>query len=506
MRFSPDLRRLFQMGTGLVVFWTMLAAPSRAKAADANPKTTSSDSQVSPETLPEGNSLAYLPSAAAAWQSDKTTADAPDQAGETSSQSDEKSSAFKEENFNVYGQGTIISQWNGPFHSDYSGPHSFLSEHDFATSATGTVFLGARVWDNTEAYFDPEVAGGLGLSDVFGIAAFPNGDITRVGNVEPTPYIARLYLQQTINIGGDDQEVKSGPNQLAERKNADRLTLVAGKFAAEDWFDQNSVSHDPRSQFQNWALMYNAAWDYPADVRGYTYGGVVELREDVWSLRYGIFAEPTEANGPSLDLDFGRFRGQAWEYEQRYKLWDDHPGVARFLAYWNRADMGNYREATDDPAFGLNIANTRSNSIKYGFGLNMEQEFTTDLNGFLRWGWNDGHTETWAFTECDRTITLGATLKGTGWCRNDDLLGCGVAIDGLSSAHAAYLAAGGLGFELGDGQLAYNPEIAFETFYSFKFKDKQLWITPDVQLIGDPGYNRDRGPVVIGAVRVHAEL
>ncbi len=190
------------------------------------------------------------------------------------------------------------------------------------------------------------------------------------------------------------------------------------------------------------------------------------------------------------------------EFEARHKHLLDHPGTVRCLFYWNRADMGNYNEAFENPAADLNIANTRTNSMKYGFGINLEQEFSKDLGGFMRLGWDDGHTETWAFTECDRTCSFGLVLKGTSWCRGDDTVGTGVALDGISGPHAGYLAAGGLGFELGDGTLADEPEIAWETYYSFKFKDHSIWVTPDVQLIADPGYNGDHGPwSVISAVR-----
>ena len=403
----------------------------------------------------------------------------------------------------------MISQWNGTFRSPYSGPHSFISGNETATSETSTLEMGLRLWEGdwqgAELYFDPEIAGGLGLSDVFGIAAFPNGDITRVGKEQPTPYVARLYVAETFGFGGQQEKVESGPNALAGWRDISRLTISVGKFAAEDFFDGNAYSHDPRSQFMNWALMYNAAWDYPADVRGYTYGGVFELNEKDWAFRYGLFAEPSTANGPNLDPHFDVAHGQAWELELRYCLFDQ-PGKARFMVYWNRAHMGNYNQATLEPQFNLDITATETYCSKYGYGLNIEQQLSKNLGYFLRWGWDDGHTETWAFTECDRTITSGLLLKGERWCRPDDAVGMGVALDGLSVPHRAYLQAGGLGFELGDGTLDYAPEVAFEWFYALKFKKKSIWITPDVQLIMDPGYNEDRGPIVIGGVRVHGEF
>ena len=249
---------------------------------------------------------------------------------------------FKVERFNAYGQATVISEWNGPFHSPYIGPHSFLPIHEWATSDTATLYLGARCWQGAELYFNPEVAGGLGLSDVYGIAGFPNGDVTRVGDPAATPYVARLYLAQTVGFGGEQEKIESGPNQLASYKDISRFTFAVGKMAAEDWFDQNAYSHDPRVGFMNWSLMYNGAWDYPADVRGYTYGMVAELNQKAWALRYGIFAEPSVANGPDIDSHFNLAHGQAVELEYRYQFLG-RPGKARGMFYWNRANMGNYR-------------------------------------------------------------------------------------------------------------------------------------------------------------------
>ena len=209
----------------------------------------------------------------------------------------EKKEEFKTENFNVYGQATVVTQWNGPFRSPYEGTNSFLSQRDTATSETSTLFLGDRFWQGCEVYFNPEIAGGEGLSDVYGISAFPNGEITRVGRSSRRPMWRGCWIQQTFGFGGEQEKLESGPNQLAEYKDISRITVAAGKVAATDWFDNNAYSHDPRSQFMNWCLMYNGAWDYPADVRGYTYGVVAELNQKAWALRYGVFAEPEVANG-----------------------------------------------------------------------------------------------------------------------------------------------------------------------------------------------------------------
>lgn len=490
---EPRFRSAKLAGLALLVLWLQTSASAYAQdVLEANWL------QITVQPTVQGPNA---PPAAANSQPPPTDSKSDEKPDE---KKDDKADQNKTENFNIFGQATVISQWNGRFESPYSGPHSFLSENDLATSETSTLDIGLRLW-GAELYFDPEIAGGLGLSDVLGIAAFPNGDITRVGKEQPTPYVAQLYLQQSFGFGGPQENVASAPNALAGTRDVSRLTYYIGKLSVENFFDGNTYSHDPRSQFMNWALMYNAAWDYPADVRGYTYGGLVEWNEEHFAFRYGIFGEPIVANGDLISGDFARAHGQVWELETRYKLLD-HKGVARFMVYWNRADMGNYNQATFEPQFDVNIVNTRTWSSKYGYGLNIEQEFNKDLGGFLRWGWDDGHTETWAFTECDRTVSFGLQLKGERWCRNDDVIGLGMAIDGLSVPHRDYLAAGGLGFELGDGALDYAPEVAFEMYYALKFKNKSIWLTPDVQLIGDPGYNAARGPVVIGGARVHAEF
>ncbi|MGA2034032.1 MAG: carbohydrate porin [Thermoguttaceae bacterium] len=432
-----------------------------------------------------------------------------DEKAEKSDKKEDGEGQSKPEQFNAYGQATVLSQWHGPFPSPYQGTNSFLPIHEWDTSETSTLFLGGRIWPGGELYFNPEVAGGLGLSDVFGISAFPNGEITRVGKPEATPYIARLWAQQTIGLGGEQEKLESAPNQLGETKDVSRITLAVGKMAATDWFDNNRYSHDPRSQFMNWDLMYDGAWDYPADVRGYTFGAVTELNQKSWAFRYGIFGEPLVANGPIIDPHWGKAHGQAVELEYRYTFFD-RPGKIRGMFSWNRADMGNYRDAI---ALGLamgatpDITQTRTyQSVKYGLCMNIEQELSDDFGAFLRLGWNDGRTETWAFTETDRTVAFGFVLKGSAWRRKEDVIGTGLVVNGLSGPHADYLAAGGLGFELGDGRLNYEPEFAWETYYCWQVLKKSIWITPDFQFIGNPGYNGDRGPVAIGSVRVHAEF
>ena len=409
--------------------------------------------------------------------------------------------------FSAHAQATLVTQKHGEFTSPYIGPHSLIPAEPARTSMTGTVFLDMRVWqdggNSTEMVFDPEVAGGLGFSGVQGIAGFPNGEITRVGAPEPVPYIARLFLRQTWCLGDETEKVEDEANQIAGTRPVERLTLVAGKMAASDIVDDNRYSHDPRTQFLDWSIMYNSAWDYPANVRGYTYGVALDYNQRTWAWRYGIFAEPAVANGSELDPRFVKANGQVTEWEVRYTA-NGRPGKLRLLAYLNHAHMGDYREAIEAMPVNPDITRTRRYRFKYGFGLNWEQELTRDLGVFSRLGWNDGHTESWAFTEVDRTAVLGLSLKGRCWCRPDDVVGLAGALNGISQDHRDYLAAGGLGFLLGDGRLRYGPEEILETYYDFQVR-KGIFVTAAFQEVNHPGYNVDRGPVSVGTLRVHLE-
>jgi high affinity Mn2+ porin len=377
-----------------------------------------------------------------------------------------------------------------------------------ATSVTGTLFLDARLWESDswsgELVFNPELAGGQGLSGVEGIAGFPNGEITRVGEVEPTPYFARLFLRQTWGFGGEQEKVEDEANQIAGTRDVNRVTLSVGKFSATDLVDDNRYSHDPRTQFLPWSIMYNGAWDYPANVRGYTYGIGMDYNTKYWAVRYGIFAEPLFANAAPLDPKFLKANGQVLEWEGRYNL-DEHPGKLRLLAYLNRAHMGDYREALEQMPINPDVTLTAAYRFKYGFGLSWEQELTKNLGLFARLGWDDGHTETWAFTAIDRLAEIGVLLKGTRWCRPNDAIGLAGCINGLSGDHRNYLGAGGLDYIIGDGQLRYGPEEILDFFYSVGIV-KGINVTFDFQEVNHPAYNRDRGPVSIYTLRVHTEF
>jgi high affinity Mn2+ porin len=409
--------------------------------------------------------------------------------------------------FSAHAQSTVVIQKHGGFRAPYTGPNSLLENEPAATSITGTVFLDVRLWEcdgySAEIVFNPEIAGGTGFSNSSGIAGFPNGEITRVGIAEPTPYIARLFLRQTWGLGGEQENVEDAPNVIAGKRDVDRIELTVGKFSCTDYADDNKYSHDPRTQFLPWSMMYNGAWDYPANVRGYTYGVEAELIRKDWTLSYGIVAEPEVANGAAIDPHFTKAFGQFVEWERRYKIYE-HPGAVRFLGFLNRAHMGDYAEALAAMPVNPNVTLTRAYRYKYGFGVSWNQELTKDLGIWSRLGWADGHTEAWAFTAIDRLFDIGLLIKGRCWCRPNDFIGFAYGINGLEGTHRNYLAAGGLDFIIGDGALNYAPEQILNAFYNLEVR-KGIYVTTDFQEVINPAYNADRGPVSIVSLRVHLE-
>jgi high affinity Mn2+ porin len=407
-------------------------------------------------------------------------------------------------NWSLHFQATSIGQQHGWFWSLYEGENSLPSNPEHRVSVTGTVFLSERLNRHWDFVIDPEIAGGRGFGAVTGIAGFPNGEIPRVASATPTLYLARGYVRYTVGIGGEVEHLESAPNQAPGIVPVSRFSWITGKFAITDFFDNNSYSHDPRTQFMNWSLMYNGAWDYPADVRGYTIGTFQELEMRNWAFRAATVMEPTEANGPTLDTRVGRNRGLALEFERRNTIAGRH-GALRVLAFENKEHAGTYREALHLSPVAPTLGATRRDGVaKYGFGLNVEQALSQDVGVFGRYGWNDGKTETWAFTEIDRSLSGGLAFKGARWGRRNDTVGLAAVRNYLSGDHRAFLAASGYGFIIGDGRLNYRPEQIVECYYAVPLKAGWT-ITGDFQRITNPAYNRDRGPVSVQTIRLHWE-
>lgn len=418
-------------------------------------------------------------------------------------------SDWRDERYWISIQANFIRQQQPSFYAKYNGPNSLDSNAEHATSRVETLYTGYRISQNLEFLFDLESAGGGGLSNALGVAGFPNLDVVRNPSLSEDPYVARVMLHYTLPLSKEMVESARNPLGLAGHVPARRLEFRVGKMSTVDFFDLNSVGSDSHLQFMNWAVDNNGAYDYAADTRGYTYGVVIEYYDKWGAVRYGEMLMPTVANGIALDWDVARAGGQNLEFEFHPELLKHRQTVVRALSYLNRADMGSYNEAILQNAEGQaatpNITlSRRQGRVKYGFGLNAEQELTDTLRVFGRLGWNNGTTESFAYTEIDSTEEFGGDVRGKWWKRSRDKIGAAFVANEISRAHREYLALGGLGFLLGDGGLTYSPEKIFETYYT-----AHLWrgisIAGDYQHIADPGYNAVRGPVDVASIRIHFE-
>ncbi len=409
------------------------------------------------------------------------------------------------------GQANVIFQAHPGFPARYSGEHSLRSDGEVATSALFTLYTGMQVVRGyTEILLDGELAAGGGLSSAFGLAGFTNLDVVRNPSLGSEPYLARVELHQIIPLSRDWEKVERGPLSTFGRLPRHRIEIRVGKLSTADVFDQNGAASDSHLQFMNWTVDNNGAWDYAADTRGYTYGLTVEYDGPRIEVRLGELLMPTVANGIDLDWDLAHSRGENVEVSVHYLNRPGWQGTLRALGYVNHANMGSYREAIDaflassDPVPDITL-HRRQGRIKYGFGLNLEQTVFEIARLFARGGYNDGATESFAYTEVDDTFELGFDLRGDKWRRPDDKLGLAFVTNGLSALHRDYLALGGLGFLLGDGALSYGRENILETYYNIHLW-KGFFGAADIQFIDHPGYNRDRGPVWVFSLRAHIEL
>lgn len=417
-----------------------------------------------------------------------------------------ESPAPSEPRFDAHFQLTTVTQAHPSFPAAYSGNNSLSPNSEHETTVTSTIYLGARLWRGAEIYVNPEMTGGSGLSKAFGIAGFPNGESFRVGSPEPHIFLARVLVRQTFAAGSEMETIPDEVNQLGGKRPVRRWTLTVGKFGVTDIFDDNAYSHDPRTQFLNWADWTPGAWDYPADTRGYTWGAAIEYTDGDWAGRFGATAEPKVANGLEIDKDLHHAYSLMIELERRYEI-AGNEGKAKLILFDNRADMGNYREAIQEAGGGPPdiVAARRAGRSKYGFAVNLEQSLGERAGLFLRGSWNDGRNEAWAYAEIERSLTAGAVRRRPLPDRPDDEAGLAFIVNGLSADHRDYLAAGGYGFMIGDGRLTYGLEKIAELYYKAALV-KSVWVTGDYQFVENPAYNRDRGPVHVFGLRLHTEF
>ena len=461
---------------------------------------------------------APLPAPAQAGQSSGPAAQAPNSPDSASAPDPTPEDAgtesmlphFKSTRFWLSGQMNFIFQTHPQFSAAYSGPHSLSPNYEKATSRVLTMYTGVRLNNSTELLVDIEEAGGEALSLGFGLAGDTNLDIVRNPSLSKAPYLGRGMIHKVFALSKDKAENERNPFSLFDELPRRRLEVRFGKFSMPDFFDINSVGSDTHLQFTNWTIDNNGAWDYAADTRGYTVGLTADYEDRNWGFRFGEALLPKVANGIDLVWRPWQVHAENYEYELRHGLIPKKAGVVRLLAYTNYANMGIYREAVAQFEEGLVPVPDITNhpwriTRKYGFGVNVEQELAPNLTAFARFGWDNGKTESFAYTEVDQTFIAGLGARGAWWHRRQDRAGVAVVTNGICKDHQEYLRLGGLGFLLGDGNLTYGRETIVESYYTAHVW-RGIYVAPGVQHINDPGYNRDRGPVVVPSFRAHVEF
>ena len=417
------------------------------------------------------------------------------------------SSTGPSQTFALHAQSTFTVQFHPPFNSPYRGPQSLDPGARADETWDATLYVGLRLWKGMELWANPEIDQGFGLSDTHGIAGFPSGAADKVGVARPYGRVQRVFLRQSLDLGGERRGIDPAPNQLGGSQTADRIVITLGKFSVVDVFDLNTYAHDPRRNFMNWTLSDTGTFDYAADSWGYIPGLAVELYKGAWVFRQGLFDLSIEPNSTRYDPTFTQFQ-MIEEIERDYNLFGQ-AGKIRILGFLTRARMARFSDAI---AFGEatgqtpQLAPVRRYQGRGGLGLNLEQQVNDELGVFARLGWADGGKEPYEFTDVDRTGAAGMQWQGTSWGRPDDLAGAAVVVNAIAPIHQAFFNDGGLGILIGDGKLPHpGPEGIFETFYS-ALMVKPVWFTFDYQFVEPPAYNRDRGPVNVLSARLHAQF
>ncbi|MBV8836204.1 MAG: carbohydrate porin [Alphaproteobacteria bacterium] len=404
----------------------------------------------------------------------------------------------------------MTEQFHPSFRAPYGGANSLSGSAVGRETFDATLYAGVRLWEGAELWISPELDQGFGFANTHGAAGFPSAEAYKFGADYPYTRLQRAFIRQTINLGGESQKVDADQNVFAGSQTENRLVLTIGRFAIVDVFDTNKFANNPKTDFLNWSLVNAGTFDYAGDAWGYSYGAAAEWYQGQWTLRAGVFdLSQTPAGGTSplaygLDPTFNQFQ-LVGEIERRYELFGQ-PGKLKVTGFLSRGRAGAFSDATvlalqtGQPA---DITAVRAYVSRPGVSANLEQQVTESIGVFARVGWADGHHEPWDFTDIDRTASAGVSINGKQWGRPDDTIGIAGVINGISSAHIAFLNAGGLGILVGDGQLPnYSTEKILEAYYSYALTSSTK-LTFDYQFIADPGYNADRGPVSVFSGRVH---
>lgn len=408
--------------------------------------------------------------------------------------------------YSLHIQGTYTTQGHPRFRSAIpDGAQSMQSRREMAETADVTLFAGVRLGD-LELYANPEMDQGFGPSETFGVGGYTTGESYKVGEYSPYVRLPRLFARYVVGLGGERVAVEDGPNQLGGDKDSDNITVTIGKFSVVDIFDANTYAHDPKADFLNWSIIEMGAFDYAAESWGFTYGAAAEWTQDWWTLRAGVFDMSRQPNDKYLDRGFGQYQSVV-EAEERHAVFGN-PGKVKALFFLTSAKQGLYSEAV---ALAPQTGGTPDTSavvrhrLRPGGGINVEQQILPDLGAFLRASMNDGTTAEFDFTDINRSVSGGVSLKGERWGRPDDILGLGGAVNAISHQARQYFAAGGMGGLVGDGQLpSYSPERIVEAYYKATIVPG-IALTLDYQHMVNPGYDTVRGPIDFYAFRLHGE-
>src|ERR1039458_6876588 len=124
----------------------------------------------------------------------------------------------EEQKWNWHAQNTDIVQGDPGFPAKYSGPNSLNSQGEVQETVTLDLYAGLRLWRGAEAHMDFLMWQGFGLSRTFGIEGFSNGQRYKAGTETPNYMFARLFIRQTIGLGGDQEDVPDHQLTLAGKK------------------------------------------------------------------------------------------------------------------------------------------------------------------------------------------------------------------------------------------------------------------------------------------------
>lgn len=406
---------------------------------------------------------------------------------------------LEEEGWLIRGQATFILQAHPRFSSPYRADGSMSPAANARNTLSTDLIIGRRLWQGAEIVVNPSVTRGFGFSNSTGAAAFPNNEAFRLGTQDPNIFVPRAFFRQTIGLSADTVPTDDDPLRFSEPMARERITLTIGKISVWDIFDDNRYAHDARTQFMNWALVGGGAFDYAADARGFTEGAAIEWENGHWAVRGGAFRVAREVNGLFLDPSIIRAFQLLGSVERFWRI-GEREGAVRVIYGASRTRQSYWNEI--DPQIPSTFQrNATGYRLKHNVTISADQQITEDFGVFGRFSWNDGRTQNWMFTEMDRAVSFGGALTGRRWNRPNDTVGLGTNIGWISSGRRRYLEAGGIGFITGDGRLNYGPEWATELYYDARVA-RGVNMALGYQLIVNPAYNQDRGPINVFSLRL----